>query len=239
MIMSVATPTVPLRYLVASIAAHGILAATPMGVPAPLPDQSAPLVLRVDMRSAARTVPDPAPAAAPRRAVRAERPAQRRMEQQAAHLAVVAPPIPAALEALPDESPIEVPASPSPLPAAEPPMQIARAASTLDLAPLRSGPSDFHLLSPYTRELGEHVNRARHYPPLARVRNWQGTTVLDVSVGASGEVVALSIANSSGFDILDQQAMRMVTDSQPLPPPSAAVEFLPLRVQLPVTFSLR
>lgn len=238
--LSVATPTVPLRYLVASIAAHGLLAATPMGGPALPPEIASPLALRVDLRQAASPMPPPlAETPAPRRPSPVQRPAPRTPDPLPARLAI-ATPVPAAETAAPADPSLTASPDPNAPPQTlEPPLQLAHAASTVDLAPLRSGPSDFHLLALYTRQLGERVNRARHYPPLARVRGWQGTTVLDVTIGAAGEVVALSVANSSGFAILDEQAMRMVRESQPLPAPRAGPESLPLLVQLPITFSLR
>ena len=145
--------------------------------------------------------------------------------------ATVPPPLPA---------PPEIADSGVAPPEPPPPLQLARAANAaVDLAPLRSGPSDFHLLALYTQQMGARINEARRYPPLARVRGWQGTTVLDITVGAAGEVVALSIASSSGFDLLDEQAMAMVREAEPLPAPSVDPESLPLLVQLPITFSLR
>ncbi|HEY5762656.1 MAG TPA: TonB family protein [Rhodocyclaceae bacterium] len=237
-LLTVATPAVPLRYLVASIAAHGLLAAAPMGTP-DFTAASAPQSLRVDLRRAAPPAPPAAELTAKRQAAPARPVRAKPLAVAPARLAAIAMPQPATVAppqpSLPavDESGVAPPEPPAPL-------QLARAApAAVDLAPLRSGPSDFHLLSLYTQQLGAAVNQQRRYPPLARVRGWQGTTVLDLSIGPAGEVVSLSVASSSGFDLLDEQAIDMVREAQPLPAPSVESGSLPLLVQLPVTFSLR
>lgn len=238
-VLSVATPALPLRYLVASIAAHGLLAAAPMGAPDFTTNNPPPTSLRVELRRAAPAVPPTAelpvttgrPTARPIRATRLAVEPRRLAAVAVPTPLTVPPPLPAPPEAA--DSEVAPPEPPVPL-------RLARAASAaVDLAPQRSGPSDFHLLALYTQQLGARVNEARRYPPLARMRGWQGTAVLDIGVGAGGEVISLSVASTSGFDLLDQQAMAMVRDAQPLPAPSVDSGSLPLLVQLPVTFSLR
>ena len=50
----------------------------------------------------------------------------------------------------------------------------------------------------------------KYYPPIAVRLNQQGTTTLRITVSASGAVTDAKIANSSGFDSLDQAAMKCV-----------------------------
>jgi protein TonB len=49
------------------------------------------------------------------------------------------------------------------------------------------------------------------YPPRSVERREEGTTVLQVSVSADGKVLNSKIAESSGFDPLDQRALRAVS----------------------------
>jgi periplasmic protein TonB len=49
------------------------------------------------------------------------------------------------------------------------------------------------------------------YPPRSVERREEGTTVLQVSVSADGKVLDSKIAESSGFDPLDQRALRAVS----------------------------
>ena len=48
------------------------------------------------------------------------------------------------------------------------------------------------------------------YPPLARKRGWQGTVLLEVLVGADGNVVSCVVQHSSGYEVLDRAALRAV-----------------------------
>ena len=47
------------------------------------------------------------------------------------------------------------------------------------------------------------------YPPLARRRAWQGTVVLELSISATGVVETVALQKSSGFALLDREAMRV------------------------------
>lgn len=48
------------------------------------------------------------------------------------------------------------------------------------------------------------------YPEEARREGWSGTTRVDVLVASNGKIKEVSVQQSSGFAILDEQAMRMV-----------------------------
>lgn len=48
------------------------------------------------------------------------------------------------------------------------------------------------------------------YPALARRRGWQGATLVAVEVSADGSVVAVEVATSSGYGVLDRAALRAV-----------------------------
>lgn len=58
--------------------------------------------------------------------------------------------------------------------------------------------------------LGEVRNRlARYlaYPPLARARGWEGTVLVGFRLAADGQLEAIHVARSSGYDILDASAI--------------------------------
>jgi TonB family protein len=60
-----------------------------------------------------------------------------------------------------------------------------------------------------SRKLGSNVQEG-DYPEEARREGWSGTTRLDVLVGSNGKIKEVSVQQSSGFPILDEQAVRMV-----------------------------
>jgi protein TonB len=47
------------------------------------------------------------------------------------------------------------------------------------------------------------------YPPLARRRAWEGTVVLRIHNDASGSVDSVDIDTSSGYGLLDREALRV------------------------------
>ncbi|HRC72208.1 MAG TPA: TonB family protein [Candidatus Competibacter sp.] len=73
------------------------------------------------------------------------------------------------------------------------------------------------------------------YPPLARQRGIEGRVVLRLTVNAAGAVEAVGIAQSSGDDLLDQEARLTAARwrFQPLQGRNQAV------AQVPITFRLR
>jgi len=65
------------------------------------------------------------------------------------------------------------------------------------------------LRSEIARKLGAKIQEG-DYPEEARREGWSGTTWVDVSVGSNGKIKELAVQQSSGFAILDEQAIRMV-----------------------------
>lgn len=53
-------------------------------------------------------------------------------------------------------------------------------------------------------------NPPLHYPRVAQRRGWAGVVVLRVKVGSQGEPIALAVATSSGYAVLDEAAIRQV-----------------------------
>lgn len=81
-------------------------------------------------------------------------------------------------------------------------------------------------------------NRPPHYPDLARRNGWQGLCLVRAAVGANGRAVAVSLARSSGYGILDQAALTAVKRWKFTP---RMVRGTPAEstVEVPVNFSLR
>ncbi len=65
------------------------------------------------------------------------------------------------------------------------------------------------LESEISRKLGASI-RQDDYPEQARREGWAGTTWVDVLVGTDGKIKQVAVQQSSGFEILDEQALRMV-----------------------------
>ena len=70
----------------------------------------------------------------------------------------------------------------------------------------------------------------KFYPPRARRNGWEGTVVLDVLVAPDGTCAEASIHTSSGHDVLDKAALKMIR--------SARFSHGPGRLRQPINFSL-
>jgi protein TonB len=108
------------------------------------------------------------------------------------------------------------PPSPSPPAAASPPSAAADA---------------------YLWDVLAHLRRFQHYPERARRDGVEGTVWLRARVSRRGEVLRAEIEHSSGDDLLDGAAARLIARASPLPaPPAGAFAITDLR--LPVEYRL-
>lgn len=65
------------------------------------------------------------------------------------------------------------------------------------------------LESEIARKLGSHIQPS-DYPEEARRQGWSGPTLVGVVVAADGKIKQVSVRKTSGFPLLDEQALRMV-----------------------------
>jgi protein TonB len=77
-------------------------------------------------------------------------------------------------------------------------------------------------------------NPQPRYPSLARRRGEEGRVLLRLTVNATGQVEAVSVARSSGYELLDQEAQRTVARWRFQSPPTERMV-----AQIPITFRLR
>jgi periplasmic protein TonB len=68
------------------------------------------------------------------------------------------------------------------------------------------------------------IGGARAFPDSARANHETGQAIVSFTVGDNGEIVAISLAQSSGFADLDAEAMAMVKRVAPFPPPPASAD---------------
>ncbi|NOR49654.1 MAG: TonB family protein [Desulfuromonadales bacterium] len=71
------------------------------------------------------------------------------------------------------------------------------------------------------------------YPQRARRMGWQGQVKIRFVVDPSGQVKDLEVLETSGYPLLDRQALNAVKRAAPFPPPPVAAE-----ISLPITFRL-
>jgi periplasmic protein TonB len=79
----------------------------------------------------------------------------------------------------------------------------------------------------------DKILRNISYPDAARRMGWQGRVLLSFIVTATGSVKEFKIIQSSGFSILDQNAIETVKDTAPFPKPPVEAQIV-----IPIFFRL-
>jgi protein TonB len=82
-------------------------------------------------------------------------------------------------------------------------------------------------------KIGAKVMAALQYPAMAKRMKWQGQTYIGFILHPSGEVTDVVVEKSSGFPLLDKQAIAAVTAAAPFTGPSAK-----FTITLPIRFHL-
>ncbi|UCH48277.1 MAG: TonB family protein [Betaproteobacteria bacterium] len=91
------------------------------------------------------------------------------------------------------------------------------------------------VLEAYRQAISQEIMRHMLYPRVAVMRKWQGKTVVEMQLAADGSVTRMIIVESSGREVLDEAALKMVKKSLPLPKPPPGVR----AVKVPVVFRLQ
>ena len=98
---------------------------------------------------------------------------------------------------------------------------------------------DAGALKAYGEILAQAIDKRKSYPRLARMRNWQGTTQLKLRIGPDGKLQDILVGSSSGFELLDAAAIKMVQESLPLPDLPEALRGRELTMTVPIVFKLQ
>lgn len=104
-----------------------------------------------------------------------------------------------------------------------------------------SGNSDGGKESAKAKYLNDHfayirdkILRNISYPDAARRMGWQGKVLLSFIIKANGSVKGFNVIQSSGFSILDKDAIETVKDTAPFPKPPAEAQLV-----IPIIYHLR
>ena len=86
--------------------------------------------------------------------------------------------------------------------------------------------------------LAAAARRFKRYPALARERGWEGTAEVALEVRAQLPVPAVALVKSSGYDLLDEQAVAMMTQAAGAISLPESMKGRDFRIVLPVKFGL-
>jgi len=90
----------------------------------------------------------------------------------------------------------------------------------------------------YGNALWNAVSKHKKYPKIAQMRGWQGEAIVELELDGSGKLKSKKITQSSGYEVLDKQALEMVEKAIPFPTPPEALRNSTFTIVIPVPFKL-
>ena len=238
-----------------SVLLHGALLVALPKPPLKAPEMPA-LLATIRLALPEVSTAPPAPAARPAPVEAPQRPAAAPQARRAEATPVLAAPQPARpvvrqrpAAAMPSEAaappashaatPPAPPAGPAAIAAAAPPgAEAPAAASVTPPRPAAPRPAA-DALDGYRRQLTELFARGHEYPRVAALRGWEGEVRLRLRVARRGQLLGVRVDRSSGFDVLDQDAVALLEGHGSLPPLPEALEVAEIEVVVPITYRLR
>ena len=148
----------------------------------------------------------------------------------------------AAAPAVTSNQPVAEAVAPSALPATPntAPQTLTQAAAQPTAAePSVPARSQSSLLAAYRQSLTEIFAGQQQYPRVAAMRGWEGEVRLHLRVARKGNLIAVKLDHSSGFDVLDQHALAMLEQLATLPPLPDGLEANEIQVVVPVNYKLK
>ena len=94
------------------------------------------------------------------------------------------------------------------------------------------------LKAEYGALLAQEIAKHKQYPMLAKKTKQQGNVVLQVQITGSGKLIDAQVYQSSGYALLDNQAMDMVKKATPFSQPPSNLSNGDLTLLVPVSFRL-
>ena len=113
------------------------------------------------------------------------------------------------------------------------------AAAVVPTKALNSQILDKSAVANYSDLLANHVSQFKYYPRMAVEHRWQGDVIVHIEIAEDGSVVSAIILKSSGYEILDNEAMSMIRKASPLPKPTESLKNKSFSVALPIQFLLK
>ncbi len=89
---------------------------------------------------------------------------------------------------------------------------------------------------PYFNSLVAELEKHRFYPELARPLGLVGTPRFDMKIDRTGRIVGLQLQESSGTELIDRAAEKMIRDTARFPPPPSDIpgDLIIIWIELPI-----
>ncbi len=119
-----------------------------------------------------------------------------------------------------------------------PPGASASATAPHEAAAVAAAPPDPLALERFGNAVSRQLATRQQYPKLAALRGWEGEVRLRVHIATKGNIVSIQLVQSSGFDLLDQSAIKLVETCGELPPLPEALRGRDFDILIPVQYRL-
>jgi protein TonB len=86
------------------------------------------------------------------------------------------------------------------------------------------------VLAPFTKIIERWIEARWEYPDLAKHYGQQGKVTVEFTVLQNGEIDLLSVVRSSGYNLLDEEAVRAIKAASPFPPIPRSIAANRLRI---------
>jgi protein TonB len=137
----------------------------------------------------------------------------------------------------PAAEPVAAPPPPSPPIAVTAPPAAPKAEARIAAAAPVS--TDADSLAQYRMEIIELARRFKRYPRIAQDNNWTGTAGVRMVIGADGSIESVMVRTSSGYAILDQEAMNMLRTAKSKAAIPTALRGKTITLDVPVIFNIK
>jgi protein TonB len=129
----------------------------------------------------------------------------------------------------------------APAPVTSAPQAIATQTAAVAAAPRLGAPvlSTSVNVPKWMSKISAILERNKRYPQAARVQRAQGVVVLAFSIDRGGHVLKSAVKNSSGYPVLDEEALQLLQRAQPFPPAPAEVPGANISLNVPIRFDVR
>lgn len=128
--------------------------------------------------------------------------------------------------------------TPVSLPTAVTEAAVPAATHASDAAPVRSAADAGAARASWAADVLRRLEQFKRYPAEAVEARQQGVVQLSFQMTRSGDVLSVRIARSSGYDLLDAEAVALVRRARPLPRPPEHFTGDVFDLTVPVRFSL-
>jgi protein TonB len=133
----------------------------------------------------------------------------------------------------------EASATQSSVPSRRTPEAPAASAANTQSSARAGDAADLGTLDQYRLALIGSARKYKLYPAQAMEKGWAGKVEVRLVIGANGFIQNVLVKTSSGYELLDNTALDMVTKAKPITPIPAALRGHEFKIDIPVIFELQ